>query len=224
KRFVEASEEEYLLVVDTDHEVPANYGILREVLETYPEVGGVAGIELERGRIAGMCHDIAVEDGVLIRYAPSGEYEWESGYAFRRFDFVPNAALFRRDCVEAYNWDPEYVIAKEHLDFYYGHYVRTDWEFGICPTVAFPHHETSDSGYLQLRTSETRQMRSKRYFLDKWGVEQIHRRSYWLDATPHDDPIVTRIADRLPIAGTKLVHDANDEYRTLKGRFAEFVD
>lgn len=224
RRFVEESTEDYLLVVDTDHEIPSNYAVLQEVLDQYPALGGVAGITIENGTIGGMCHDIKVDNGVLIRHAPHKNYEWTSGHPVLQFDFIPNAALFRRECVEEYNWDPAYVIGKEHLDFYYGHHLRTDWEFAICPEVTFPHHETTDDEFLKFRLSETREMESKKYFLNKWGLDQIQRRSYWLDETPHADPIAVRLSNSVPLPLGKRILDLNDWYRTQKGKIAPWID
>lgn len=224
RRFVEESTEDYLLVVDTDHEIPPNYRVLKDVLDQYPELGAVAGITVENGTIGGMCHDIKVEDGVLIRHAPLKEYDWETGHPVLRFDFIPNAALFRRECVEDYNWDPAYIIGKEHLDFYYGHILRTDWEFAICPVVTFPHHETTDSEFLKFRLSEARRMKSKRYFLEKWGLEQIQRRSYWLDRTPHANPVAVRLSNSVPLPLGKRILNANDRYRIQKGKLASWFN
>lgn len=218
KRFVEESTENYLLVVDTDHEIPGDWHILLDILDYYPEVGGVSGTTIENGVVGGMCHDIRVENDVLIRHAPGKTYDYSSGQPFLKFDFIPNVTLFRRECVEDYVWDPNYVIAKEHLDFYYGHYLQTDWDFGVCPSVAFPHHETKNETFLQFRESEIRQIKSKRYFLDKWGLDQIHRESYWLDPTPHEYPIVVRLGNYLPAPVQKVFYNLNDRYRVQKGK------
>lgn len=226
KRFVEESTEDYLLVVDTDHEIPGDWRILRDILDYYPGVGGVSGTTIENGVVGGMCHDIRVENDVLTRHAPEKTYDYSSGHPFLKFDFIPNATLFRRECLEDYVWDPSYVIAKEHLDFYYGHYLQTDWDFGICPSVAFPHHETKNETFLQFRESEIRQIKSKRYFLNKWGLDQIHRESYWLDPTPHEYPIVVRVGNYLPSPVQKVFYSLNDRYRVQKGKIgtARFDD
>jgi hypothetical protein len=224
KRFVEESSETYLLVVDTDHEIPDDWLILRDILDCYPSVGGVSGITIENGTVGGMCHDIRVKNGVLVRHAPRKSYDYASGHPFLEFDFIPNVTLFRRECLEDYVWDPNYVIAKEHLDFYYGHYLQTDWTFGVSPSVAFPHHETTDETFLKFRESEIRQIRSKRYFLEKWGLDQIHRESYWLDATPHEYPIVVRVGDYLPLPIQKVFYDLNDRYRVSKGKLGSVTN
>ncbi|MCG1003035.1 MULTISPECIES: glycosyltransferase [Halobacterium] len=216
KKFVEESNEDYLLVVDTDHEIPANWQNLKDIIEYYPTLGGVSGIVVENGRVSGMCHDIKIENDVLVRYTPEKETLWGSGHAFIEFDFVPNAILLRRECLEEYNWDPEYVIEKEHLDFFYGHYRKTDWEFGVCPSVVFPHHDTVNKSYLQLRTAEERKLESKGYFLNKWDLSQIQRESYWLDRTPHENPIAVRVANLFPRRLAKHILNMNDRLRPLK--------
>jgi hypothetical protein len=91
-----------------------------------------------------------------------------------RYDFLPNVAMFRKECLEDYCWDPEYVIGKEHLDFYVGHMKETDWSFGVNPGVFFDHYpDSGGEDYKKNRESIEKLKRSKDYFLEKWGYRQI---------------------------------------------------
>jgi hypothetical protein len=171
---VENLAEEYLLVVDSDHELLGDVTALRDQLEADDRLGGVAGLLYENENVVGTCHDLHRSGNLLVRTVPEPkEVRLVGGEPFLPYDFVPNAALFRRACLDAYCWDPEYVIGKEHLDFYEGHRRRTDWLFGVNPTVLFGHHPGGDSRYVENRDSYEKLQRSRRYFLDKWDYDRI---------------------------------------------------
>jgi len=171
---VENLSEEYLLVVDSDHELRGDVGVLREQLRADSDLGGVSGLLYENGAIVGTCHNLSRNGDVLIRnVAGPKPVESVGGYPFVEFEFIPNAAMFERDCLEDYCWDPEYVIGKEHLDFYIGHKRRTDWRFGVNPTVLFDHHPGGTSSYVENRESYEKLRRSRSYFLEKWGFDRI---------------------------------------------------
>jgi glycosyltransferase involved in cell wall biosynthesis len=171
---VENFTEEYLLVVDSDHELIGDVTILRDQLEASESLGGVGGLLYEHERIAGTCHNLHENGDVLIRTVRDRPAtQMLSNHPFVPFDFIPNVALFKRSCLEDYCWDPEYVIGKEHLDFYIGHKRQTDWQFGVCPTVLFGHYPGGDSAYIENRESYQKLQNSRSYFLEKWGYEQI---------------------------------------------------
>ena len=184
-RIVAESDEPYLLVMDSDHEVPPDVGRLRDQLEARPGLGGVAGLLFERGKIRGTCHDLFRRENVLVRDV-RGEKTVErvAGDPLVTYEFVPNVCLFRRACLEERSWDPEYVIGKEHVDFYWGHSQETDWTFGVNPTVLFDHYPGGDTAYVTNRESAAKLQHSKRYFLEKWGLDTlVLGRTDWTDAT-----------------------------------------
>jgi glycosyltransferase involved in cell wall biosynthesis len=171
---VENFSEEYLLIVDSDHRLPEDISPLYAQLRANQTIGGVSGLLCENERITATCHDIYVKDGLLIRDVRERKpVHIVAGHPFVQFDFIPNIALFRKGCVEDYCWDPEYVIGKEHLDFYTGHMENTDWTFGVCPAVLFEHHPGGDTKYVKNRESRKKLLKSRRYFLDKWGYRDI---------------------------------------------------
>lgn len=187
KEIVDHLEDEtYLLIVDTDHEIPPNVSVLVDQLEAQPSVGGIAGniVEPERGRMFQSAKDLAEEGNVLVRSADLEPKAIEdvAGYPFVPFQFIPNAAMFRTACLEDYCWDPNYVIGKEHIDFYVGHWKQTDWQFGVSPAVTFNHYPGGEVSYEQNRYSSEKNDRSDQYFLEKWGYEAVRTdRSYWFD-------------------------------------------
>jgi len=218
ERIVDQMDEEYLLIVDSDHTLPENVDLLRQQLEAQPEFGGISGLLLEYGHLIGMCHDIRERDSVLIREVTGDK---ESITAANRplvpFDFIPNAALFRRECLEEASWDPEYVIAMEHLDFYVNHWKETEWRFGVSPAVQFGHHPRSNRAYESNRGSEDKRMRSKEYFLNKWGYRQVLLRNTWL-REQHLTP-TARLPFDVPFEAEVRLFDLNDAYRRRKGVF-----
>lgn len=171
---VENLSEDYLLIVDSDHQFPGDISPLHAQLRADQTIGGVGGLLYENERITATCHDLYENDGLLIRDVRERKpVHTIAGHPFVQFDFIPNVALFRKECVEEYCWDPEYVIGKEHLDFYTGHMENTDWTFGVCPTVLFEHHPGGDTKYVENRESRKKLLESRRYFLDKWGYRDI---------------------------------------------------
>ena len=184
-RIVEASDEPYLLVVDSDHEVPPDIGRLADQLAARPDLGGVAGLLFERGKIRGTCHDLFRREDVLVRDVREEKgVKRVAGDPLVEYDFVPNVCLFRRECLDDCAWDPEYVIGKEHLDFYWTHRQETDWSFGVNPAVLFDHYPGGDTTYVTNRESAEKLNHSKRYFLGKWDLRAIVLgRTDWTDAT-----------------------------------------
>lgn len=190
---VEACDEAYLLIVDTDNEVPPTVGRLREILDANPEYGGVGGVLVEDHIVTGLFHDLCERDDgrVLLREFNRDKSTEEviAGYRVREFDFLENVAMFRTDCLEDYCWDPEYVIGREHLDFYVGHWKHTDWKFAVCPSVRFPHHPGGDRIYTENRHDGTKLDHSGTYFRDKWGYSSVVMTSNWFDVRQSDRPL-----------------------------------
>lgn len=186
---VDAVDSEYLLIVDTDHEVPDNVGALRDILEADPSIGGVSGMIDNGDGPTGLFHDLVERDGMLLRtFDHEPPAESIAGHRFREFDFVPNAALFRTDALAEYAWDPAYTIGREHLDFYVGH-MDTDWRFGVAPDVVFPHHPGGSAFYERNRASATKLAESKRYFREKWGYDAVVYESDWKGKGSGDNPL-----------------------------------
>lgn len=182
RAIVDELTDDYLLIVDTDHEVPENIHALLDVLIADPTLGGVAGLVDEGDGPGGLCHDLDKHEDVLLRTIRGEKQVQEvGGRSFVLFDFIPNAALFRADALESYNWDAEYVIGREHLDFYVGHWQRTPWNFGVCPDVVFPHHPGGSTGYRLNRHNAEKLANSEGYFCDKWGYRTVLHLEDWLN-------------------------------------------
>jgi len=229
-RIVEALDEQYLLVTDSDHTVPHNVGTLVEQLSVMSEVGGICGLLYEHGDLRATCHDLHEHDDILVRDIRGKEADGEdalrvAGAPFVEFDFLNNVAVFRRECVEDYHWDPDLQQGKPHLDFYVGHKRTTDWRFGVCPEVQFSHHPGGSSNYQSHRNKRERLARARGHFLKKWGYRQIaYGQLEWLD-TRDEVPGLSRglelaaksVLTKLPIEAQAKVTDLRLELRELKG-------
>lgn len=187
---VKALDEEYLLIADSDHEIVDDINRLVSILESHEDVGGVAGsvMEPERGRIWQSAKDFYESGSNLFRSADYNEKELEqiNGSIFVQFDFIPYPALYRVECLEDYSWDPEYPLGRAHVDFYVGHWKRTEWIFGICPQVHFGHYPGGDRIYKSHRRDSEKYRRAKSHFREKWGYDSIQPgRGYWYDTDGH---------------------------------------
>lgn len=179
-RIVDEMHEDYLLLVDSDHRV-VDIEPLVEILEARDDLGCAASLLYkENGQIQGNAHDFYEEDGALVRdIREEKPLQTVAGYPFVEFDFVPGVGLFRREALEEYSWDPEYVIGKDHLDLYVGHWHRTDWKFGVYPGICLIHDPGGSGDYLSFRLDTRKTWHGKRYFLNKWGYNQIIMRDHW---------------------------------------------
>lgn len=172
---VEMAETEYLLMLDDDQEVPANLMDLAEVLETDQEIGGVSCMWREYGRYRCTATDLIDEDDFIIRDAQRRNFmTTNTGVSYAYFDLVPNSTLFRRECLVDQNWDPEYRIGYEHLDFFLAHKRLGRWRFAVAPAAVIEHFPARSGEYSNaFRHNRDRLMYSQRYFFRKWSKARI---------------------------------------------------
>lgn len=171
---------EYVLVCDNDMEIPDSVWRLVAALEAEDSLGGVSGILDEHGSLRSGCCNFEGEslysgDRALVQQIGSDPpLEWIGGHPIARFDKLTNAAVLRRECVADYSWDTG-LKDREHLDFYVGHWRRTEWEFAVCPSVVFRHHTGGSNEYeTQWRHgNDDRQQRYREAFLSKWGYDRL---------------------------------------------------
>ena len=204
--------EEFLLVVDSDNTVPEDAPVLADQLDALPDVGGIAGtlVEPELGRVYQPATDLAEHGDALIKSSRlrRKEVEQVAGAPFVPFDFVPNVTMFRRACLDDYCWDPEYTVHKEHIDFFVGHWKRTDWAFGVCPAVLFPHYPGGAEAYRDHRFDDEEFERLTRYFYDKWGYTDVRSpHAAWFDTHKVTDPTMgpRDLVDELPMTPERLL-------------------
>ncbi len=165
----------YLLMLDDDQTVPANIGRLAEVLDENPGIGGVSCVWLEDGARKCTACDIRVDARKVIKGTVGDPTirSTSSGQRYALFDFIPNSTLFRTSCLREQAWDPFYKIGKEHLDFYLAQIQLGRWKFAVSLDVEIGHHpKGAETVYKQFRHGD-RVKASERYFLQKFGIEEV---------------------------------------------------
>lgn len=228
KAIVDSLTEDYLIICDTDHRIPDNIHWIMEQLAVDSSLGGIAGalVEPEQDHFYIGAQDFEEKNSALVRSSLLNKKKIEliAGYPLIRFDFIPNAAVFRKECLEDYCWDEKYVIEQEHADFYVGHWKQTNWEFGVCPTVVFEHYPGGNTAYMDNRYDKVKEKKSMQYFLDKWGYDRDDDRCFvWCSGgrVPHNSPSLLELAGRKYTEGglSKLIKSAWDHYA---GRLLSF--
>lgn len=215
-RIVDEFDEDHLLIVDSDIEIPNNTDILSDQLAARPDIGGIAGsiIEPRKGRIWQSAKDIYEENDVLFRDSrhETKEVEYVSDSPFVEFDMIPNVTVFRKECLQDYSWDPDCPIGREHADFFVGHWRETDWTFGICPEVNFRHYPGGDAEYTSYRHDTSTRTRAENYFLEKWGYDDFRMgEPYWYDTHRSNAPLFERAYRLYREEGLKPVLDRGIE-------------
>jgi len=168
QEIVDNCTEEYLWVGDNDMEIIADNDLqkLKAILEHNPDLGGVSGWLLENNTVRAGARNLQMHNGTAIKEAVDTPEIESDPYPFARFDFIPQAGLFRTECFEEYSYDPA-LRNTEHLDFFVGHQ-QTDWEFASTPAVLVKHNRDIDPEYRETRGKDHADFdRTK----EKWGIE-----------------------------------------------------
>lgn len=207
---VEELDEPYLLLVDDDMTVPSSVETLRRILDARPDLGGVAGIHYQGGILRAWAHDLFLEEtaagSVLVsdRRADKSSIV-DTPYGEKRifeYEFIPNCVMFRRECLEDSRWDPEFKMAKEHVDFYLDHKLNSDWSFALTEEAVFPHYPGGSDEYDNARWDDEVHRESMQYLFDKWGIEgHLYKRKFHrpkVNKRPLSDRIRKTFVNHLP--------------------------
>jgi hypothetical protein len=168
QKIVEECTEPYLWVGDNDMEFTAETDLktLKAILEANPDLGGVSGWLLEGNTVRAGARNLELHNGTAIKEAVDAPDIESNPYPFARFDFIPQAGLFRTEIYEDYSYDPE-LRNTEHLDFFIGHQ-QTQWDFASTPAVLIKHNRDIDPEYRETRGKDHTDFdRTK----EKWGIE-----------------------------------------------------
>lgn len=172
----EATDAEYVLVIDSDCYCPPTLFPLRAILDADETLGGVAGMlaEPNQERIRHTAKHFRDHTPTLLQSAQFGvtTIKKAAGYPVAAFDKLPNATLFRRAALEDYAWDRKFP-KRAHLDFYLAHWRHTDWRFGATTAVSFWHDPGGSDAYTDLRQDEERHQHGLDRIAEKWGFEEI---------------------------------------------------
>jgi len=167
----DAGTEPYLWVGDCDMAFvdEADLRTLRAILEAHTDLGGVSGWLLEDRAIRAGARDLETVGNSAIKEASEVELEYDP-VPFARFDFIPQAGLFRTAIYDDYSYDPEHG-GTEHFDFFYAHSQLGTWQFASTPVVMIRHDRGIDQDY---RESHRGSNRADREMLaEKWGIERV---------------------------------------------------
>jgi hypothetical protein len=169
----EAVTEPYLFMGDNDMEFVDSGDLrrLRSILESNPGLGGACGWLLEEGTVRAGARNLHEHGGKLFKdVTQEPEIEGDE-LPFARFEFVPQAGVFRTEIYDDYTYDPA-VGSSEHGDFILGHRELTEWEFASTPAVLVKHNRWVDPEY---RESDRGSGRLDRTLIeDKWGYDAYH--------------------------------------------------
>ena len=170
--------EDYLIVTDSDMELPQNLRVLEEILHENPDIGGVSGVLIEGDRIRSGCrniHEVPLlfgREGIEIGIRKQPKLHKLSGRYVGFFDYLTNAAMFRSECIEEYSWD-ESMYNMAHEDFYVGHYHQSDWKFACCPEVYFRHFRGESGDYPSELGKKVEMNTAEKRFLKKWDYGEF---------------------------------------------------
>jgi hypothetical protein len=180
---IERDGHDYLWVGDCDMRIrsAADIRTLRRLLAVEPELGGASGWLIEGNTVRSGARDMHLENGVAIKDGSRPSVEENADIPFARFEFIPQAGLFRAEALADYSWDPE-MQNTEHLDFFLAHKHRTDWEFASTPAVMTFHDRDIDEEY---RESRGKGHVDEELLQSKWGVRTTVPGVYmeWDDGT-----------------------------------------
>jgi len=148
----EALSEPYLWMGDCDMVFVNDSDLrrLRGVLERNPGLGGVSGWLIEGGTVRSGTCQLVEHDGRLIKAVKEPPDIEGEETPFARFDFVPQAGLFRAEAYDTYSYNSS-IRNSEHVDFFYSHAQRGEWTFASTPAVMIQHNRWIDEEYRRSR-------------------------------------------------------------------------
>lgn len=177
KKALEHSTAKYIFVLDDDIYLPRNALQVYEILKESREIGGVALLLKDRNKIVCKAGDILYSKKHVSIIAGRNKpiYRTSSGIRFMLFDYIPNCALFRRECLEDYKWDEFFKIGYEHADFYLTHKRLGKWKFAVSlDHIAIHDHQTGESIlYLSFRNRPEIFIMNYEYLLKKHNIKSF---------------------------------------------------
>jgi len=190
---VDAASEDYIFIVDPDHQLTPSIGVLYEQLKERPDIGGIGAIivEPENDRLYSQAADFRekrTDDGLRLVRETRGidnnkEIQIAAGAPLVEFDFIPHATLFRLECLRDQAWDEAYLTEFEHEDLFVAHWKRTDWKFALSPSAQMLHYPGGDTEYLLNRQDPEKTSHGREHFLKKWGYFEMETTDgRWIEA------------------------------------------
>lgn len=166
----EDADEPYLWMGDSDMRFVdgrRDLARLREILDSDAQLGGVSGWLVEGDTVRSGARDLMIVGDTLVKDGTDPTVEPDP-YPHARFDFVPQAGLFRRAAFETAGYDAG-LRAHEHMDFFLGQREAGEWCFASTPVVQVLHNRWVDADYRRERGQHDR---DRDVLADKWGIRR----------------------------------------------------
>jgi len=142
--------------------------LLRDILAAHDDLGGVSGWLIEDGTVRPGAANLRVTDSAVIVGQGSEPEIVDDPLPHARFEYLPQAALFRSAVFDTYDYDPGRRHT-EHTDFFLGQRAAGDWSFASTPVIQIHHHKHQDSAHRERRAE---QHQSDDGMAAKWGVDR----------------------------------------------------
>jgi len=166
---VEAVDEPHLWMGDCDMAFTraGDLACLREILDSDPELGGVSGWLVEGDTVRSGARDLEIVGDVLVKDGTDPTVEGDP-YPHARFEFIPQAGLFRREVFETAGYDAD-LRTHEHMDFFLAQHEAGEWRFASSPVVQVLHNKWIDQDYRRERGQHDV---DRDVLADKWGIRR----------------------------------------------------
>ena len=174
---VDACTEPYLWMGDNDMEFvrPNDLRLMQQTLERYDDLGAIAGWLIEGDTVRAGARNLVEHGSTAIKSVDETPELERSVLPFARFDFIPQAALFRTAVFDTYEYDPD-VGSTEHFDFFYAHKQAGEWDFASTPAVMVRHNRDIDRDYRESRRGSDHA--DMAVTAEKWGIDEVVPGSY----------------------------------------------
>jgi len=172
KAIADAATEPFLWVGDNDMVLLREDDLrrLRATLQAREDLGGISGWLIEEGTVRSGARNLTRAGDTVVKTVDEPATLERGPVPFARFDFIPQAGLFRTEAYETYAYDPD-VYNSEHVDFFLGQQAAGEWEFASTPAVMVEHDRWINTDY---RESTRGHDHVDMDVLDeKWGVAEI---------------------------------------------------
>lgn len=182
EKFVLRVDDDFVLTKDT------NIRLMKEILESRPEIGAVADLEIQardaKGVLANEISDsqgyLLSGDGSLIKLKiPADRWHWcflPSGGRYAYADFTRNMLLISRQVFNDVRWNSDLMIHGEHIDFMLS-LKRAGWLLAFTPDSVHVHDDPppsdQDARYRSARQSEISRKKADDSLLNKWGYNRL---------------------------------------------------
>jgi hypothetical protein len=167
---VEAATEPYLWMGDCDMafvDGRRDLARLREILDSDAQLGGVSGWLVEGDTVRSGARDLEIVGSTLVKTGAEPATETDP-YPHARFEFVPQAGLFRREIFDTYGYDDD-LRSHEHMDFFLGQREAGAWQFASTPVVQVLHNKWIDQDYRETRGQHDV---DRDHLADKWDIRR----------------------------------------------------